>query len=367
MKFTCDKNSFAREISFAQEIIASRNALSIMSNVHLSVQDSLLSIKATDMKVSFQTSIPVDVRESGGSTVFCDKLSGIPSSVPDGEISIEQDDSKVILKPKARNVRFQLRTLSGEKFPELPAAPGESFFSVPLKDFREMINQTHFAVSSDETRYFMNGVYLETVPEGLVMVATDGRRLGFSRKRLEGPVPGFKGIIIPPKVLILVNRHTNDEGMIDIAVTDKSIFFRFGNYLVASVLIEGQFPNYQKVIPATQRHSLSVSRTELLDALKRVSILVEQKSQRTFFNLSTNTIVLSTEEGEIGTAREEIPCSYDGEDTMMALNCKYVEEPLKAMKTERVSLRFTEPNRAITLSPDPEDDYFHIVMPMQMN
>jgi len=366
MKFTCEKNAFAREISFAQEIIASKNALSIMSNVLLEAQEGSLSIKATDIKVSFETAIPVDTAEAGSVTVFCDKLSGILASIPEGDIDVEQDDSKVVVKPTFKKVRFQLKTISSEKFPELPEAPDGSFFSVPAKDFKEMINQVVFAVSDDETRYFMNGVYLEKSDAGLVMVATDGRRLAFVKRDLEGSIPDFKGVIVPPKVLSLVSKRAADEGLIEIAVTEKNIFLRFGSYKISSVLIEGQFPNYQKVIPEKQKNLVTVKRMELLDALRRVSIFVEQKSRRTFLGLSNGLIVLSSEESEIGTAREEIPCSYEGPEVTIALNYKYVEDPLKVMSTENVTIEFTEANRAITLSPDPKTYFFHIVMPMQL-
>ncbi len=366
MKFTCEKNSFAREISFAQEIIASKNALSIMSNVLLEASEGSLSLKATDIKVSFETVIPVDIHKAGSVTVFCDKLSGILASIPEGDLDIEQDESKIVVKPTFKKIRFQLKTISSEKFPELPETSEETFFSVPLKEFKEMIAQAIFAVSDDETRYFMNGVFLEKFDGGLVMVSTDGRRLAYVKHEFDAQVPDFKGVIIPPKVLNLVMKRAPDEGLVDIAVTEKNIFFRFGSYKLSSVLIEGQFPNYQKVIPESQKNKVLVGRTELLDALKRVSIFVEQKSRRTFFSISSGVLVLSSEESELGTAREEIPCDYEGPDTTIALNYKYVEDPLKVMSGEHIYLEFTEPNRAITLSPQTASDFFHIVMPMQL-
>jgi len=366
MKFTCEKNSFSREISFAQEIIASKNALSIMSNVLLEASEGSLSLKATDIKVSFETVIPVDTQESGAITVFCDKLSGILATIPEGDISIEQDESKVIVKPTFKKVRFQLKTISSEKFPELPRAPDESFFSVPAREFKEMISQTIFAVSDDETRYFMNGVFIEKIDGGLVLVATDGRRLSYVKKLFDATIPDFKGVIVPPKVLSLVLKRAPDEGMIMIAVTDKSIFFRFGSYKISSVLIEGQFPNYQKVIPESQKNRITLKRSDLLDAMKRVAIFVEQKSHRTFFAISEGLIVISSEESDLGTAREEFSCDYSGPEATIALNYKYVEEPLKVMDSESISIEFTEPNRAITVSPIPSADYFHVVMPMQI-
>jgi DNA polymerase III subunit beta len=366
MKFICEKNAFAREISFAQEIIASKNALSIMSNVLLEATEGSLSIKATDIKVSFETTIPVDTSESGSVTVFCDKLSGILASIPEGDLSFEQDDSKIVVKPTFKKVRFQLKTISSEKYPALPAASDDAYFAIPAKEFKEMVAQTVFAVSDDETRYFMNGVYMEKTESGLAFVATDGRRLSFVKKEFDAKIPEFKGVIIPPKILSLAAKRASDEGLVEIAVTEKCLFIKFGSYRISSVLIEGQFPNYQKVIPESQKNKLIIKKADLADALRRVSIFVEQKSRRTFFGLGPGQIVISSEESDIGTAREELACEYAGPEVTIALNYKYVEDPLKVMAGEDVCLEFSEPNRAITLSPQPRGDYFHVVMPMQL-
>jgi DNA polymerase III subunit beta len=366
MKFTCEKTAFAKEISFAQEIIASKNALSIMSNVLLEATDGSLIIRATDIKVGFETRIPVDVAVSGSVTVFCDKLSGILASIPEGDIEVEYDGEKVVIKPHFKKIRFQLKTISSEKFPELPSADEASYFSFAAKAFKEMITQTVFAVSDDETRYFMNGVFLEHAENSLVMVATDGRRLAYIRKETDAPIPDFKGVIVPPKLLSLILKRASDEGPIDIAITEKNLFVKFGTYLISSVLIEGQFPNYQKVIPSTQTQFFILNRLETLEALKRVSIFVEQKSRRTFFNLSEGVLAVSSEESELGTAKEEIPCKYSGSDALLALNYKYLEDPFRVIKSDDVRIEFTEPNRAITVRPEPATDYFHIIMPMQL-
>lgn len=368
MKFVCDKTSLFREIAFAQEVIASKNALSIMSNVYLEAAESKLLIRATDVKIGFETSIPVGEVVPGSLTVFCDKLTGILSSLPEGDISIEQDEGRLIMRPLEKKVRFQLKSLSGEKFPELPKAENDLFFELPSREFKKMIAQTLFSVSTDETRYFMNGVFMEKSPEGaLVMVSTDGRRLAYIKHDFEGSIPDFRPVIIPTKVLGIISKRLSDEGMIAVAITDKSIFFRFNNYQISSVLIEGQFPNYQKVIPQSQSSFFSVAKNDLLEALKRVSIFVEQKSNRTFFGLSSDSLILSSEESEIGAAREEIACEYSGEDTTIALNYRYIEEPLRALDADTLVVEFTEPSRAITLRPEPKGDYFHIVMPMQID
>ena len=146
MKFTCDKTSLFREIAFAQEVIASKNALSIMSNVYLEASDSRLLIRATDVKVSFETSIPVEGVVPGSLTVFCDKLTGILSSLPDGDLTVEQDEGRVVLKPLTRKVRFQLKTLSGEKYPELPRAEAELYFDIPARDSQGPLSESSYLI-----------------------------------------------------------------------------------------------------------------------------------------------------------------------------------------------------------------------------
>ncbi|MDR2631584.1 MAG: DNA polymerase III subunit beta [Spirochaetaceae bacterium] len=367
MKFSCERSVLLKEISIAQEIIASKNAMSILSNIYLEANNDTLYIKATDIKVNFETKVPVIVLEPGSITVFGEKFLGILNAIPDGELEFEQNEMKIIIKPAFKKIRFQLKSIDSDKFPEFPAFKEEEFFEMPVKEFKDMIIQTVFAISDDETRYFMNGVFFEKQEDKIVMVATDGRRLAFIKKDAGNGIKDFTGVIIPPKILNIITKRAGDEGLISISVTDKLIFIRFGSYLLSSVLIEGQFPNYNKVIPEKQTFSFSVNRLEMLDALRRVSLLVEQKSRRVYLGLESGIISVSSEESELGVAREEIACKYEGEKVSMALNYRYIEEPFKVISEDEISIHFTEPTRAITIKPVPEKDFFHIVMPMQLD
>jgi DNA polymerase-3 subunit beta len=366
MKFTCERSVLLKEISIAQEIISTKNAISILSNIYIEAENDSLTIKATDTKVNFETKVPVTVQDPGATTVFGDKFFGILNSSPEGELEFEQQDGKMTIKSAVKKARWQLKSIASDKFPEFPVS-GTEFFDMPIKEFKDMVNQTVFAVSDDETRYFMNGVYFEKIDDGLVMVATDGRRLAYNRKNAGEGITDFKGIIIPPKVLNIITKRSGEEGLISLSVTDKIIFIRFGSYSLSSVLLEGQFPNYQKVIPETQNNSVSVDRMDMLNALRRVSLLVEQKSHRVYIGLAPEVMSVYSEESDIGTAREEIPCKYDGPEISIALNYRYIEEPFKYIDSEEISIRFTEPTKAITIQPIPERDFFHIVMPMQLD
>ncbi len=367
MKFTCERDTLVKEISIAQEVISSRNALSVLSNVLLIADQEGLLIRATDLKVSFENKIPVDVREPGGTTVFCDKLLGILRSLPSGEIVFEEKNDTMHIAPQAKKISFKLKSISAEKYPEIQLVPDDDYFEFPQKDFLEMISQTVFSVSDDETRFFMNGVYLEPENGSLIMVATDGRRLAFVRKDLPSSDISFEGVIIPPKILYMIKKLASGEGPLSIAFTEKAVFIKFDNQKISSSLIEGQFPNYRRVIPEEQEQSLKIKKEDLAEALKRVSLLVEQKSRRIYMDLMENGMVLRSEEGEIGIAREELGCEYSGPEMTIALNYIYLVEPIKVMEEETIQIKFSEPNKAIGIYSVPEQDYFHIVMPMQVD
>jgi len=378
MKFICDKNELAKEISAAHEIISSKNVLSILSNVLLEAEGDTLVIRATDLKTAFHTEIPVHAEIPGSTTVLCDTFLNILRSLPDGQITIEEIDDQVKIKPaeteaqaekkeSVNDIQFNLRTIPAEKFPESKAADEQSYFTISQKDITEMIDQTIFAISDDETRFFLNGVYAEQTEEGLTMVATDGRRLSYVSRKLDSEIPAFTPVIIPPKFLHLMTKLCSGQGNMEIAVYDNYIFARFDKHRISSTLIEGKFPNYRRVIPEKQEFLCTMDRNQFMDAFRRVSLLVEKKSRRMYFEIEQDHMTIHSEESDIGAARETIPCEYNGEPVKIALNYLYIMHPVRVMKTEKLAVELQDEKNAIVLRPEPEQYYFHIVMPMQQS
>ena len=367
MRFTFDRDALLREIAIAQEIISTKNAVSVLSNVLLDAgDDGSLAIKATDIKTSFETAIPVDVAEPGSTTVFCDKLAGILASLPSGSVSLSQEGGSVSIRPASKRATFTLKCIAGDKFPEFTSDSGVEYFGIPARELKKMIAQTAFSVSNDELRYFMNGVFIEGDDGAVRMVATDGRRLAYISADSGQALPAFKGSILPTKILNIVAKRMPDEGEVSVGLGEKNVFFKLGDYRFSSLLIDGQFPSYRRVIPERQSGAFEADRKELLEALKRVALLAEQKSKRVYLKASAGALSVSSQETEIGVASEEIPCEYEGDDFTIALNYLYLDEPMKAMSSDRVRLEFTEPMRAVTLKPSPEENFFHVIMPMQM-
>ncbi len=370
MKFTFDRNTLLNEISVAREIISTREAKAITSNILIIAKENRLSIKATDLKVNFYTQVPVQVQEEGSTTVYCDTFLGILNCLPDGEVEFSQevnDDNSNSIKVKIttpdKKNKFEMRSLSEEDFPEIYTAQNVPYFEVSSKEIKMMINQTAFAVSKKKSNVSFNGVLFEKDGDSLTLVGTDGRRMSLCSKKILAGVSDFPPAIVDTKILNIILKHAPEEGNIFISVVDKMIFFKFGNYEFGSVLIGGTYPDYKSVIPRNQSKSFQVEKSELAEALKRVSLMVEKDVCKVIFNISDGRLKVYSQQ-QSGSANSEIPCMYAGEDVIIALNVNYVDEPLRVIDTERIAFDFSDGNGAVTMRSEPQSDYIHIIMPM---
>ncbi|MDD3902240.1 MAG: DNA polymerase III subunit beta [Sphaerochaeta sp.] len=367
MKFVCSKESILNEIIYSMDFTSQRNSLSVTSNVYLETSNDRLIIRATDQKLGFNTEIAVQTLEEGSTTVFCERFLNILRSLPEADIQFTSENGMLAIKPVNQSIDFKLRTITSEEFPSLENIGENQYFSVSQKVFNDMANQTIFAISEDETRYFLCGLFIERSSVGINLVATDGRRLSIVERRFEEELPTFPSVIVPAKFFIELKKLSNEEGLLNLCITDNLIFAKIGNRNFYSTLIKGQYPNYRRVIPESQSYSSTMRIQDMLDALKRVSLLVENKAKRIFLDISEEGVLLTSDESEMGEAKEIIPCKYEGPTSRVSLNFTYLLNPLKVMEGEFFSINFTEPTRAMTVKPDSERDYYHIIMPMQPN
>lgn len=363
MKFVFDKKTLVDEISVAQKIIATKNAATVFSNVYLEALDDVLMIKAADSSGTFQTKIPVETVEKGSAIVFCDKFMSILASIPDGEAEFSLKEKDAVVKSLMAKIKYKLKCMSTDQYPYFVSVDEKSFFSVPAKDFKEMVKKTSFAVSVDTERYFMTGVFFEKKDNKLVLVATNGRRLSFSAKEVPGLVD-FTSVIVPPKVLNIVIEKLSDEGSVDIAIAEKTIFFKYGNCLFSTSLIDGQFPNYSRVIPASHTGEFVISKKEIDKVLKHISVMTD-KTQKILLGVNSGVCSVSSVSGDFGEAEEEIACQYTGEEFTFAVNCKYLADFLKVALDEDITFEFTDDLKAVVLKQKSSEDDMYIIMPMQ--
>lgn len=368
MKFICQKDVILKELSNALDFTSQRNTVAVYANVCLVLEENNLTIKATDQKMSYVSEITVQGLENGGTTVVCDKFLEIVKNLPDNEdIIFEDKEDKLTIKVESKRIDFKLRTIDMSAFPELAFTENTSSFKVPQKDFTEMINQVIFAVSDDEAKYAMNGALLEKNGSSLVLVATDGRRLSYICRKLDTEIPDFPKADIPSKFLLLVKKLSINEGDFDFYVGQNSISIGFGSCTISSNLIKNDFPAYKRVIPERQNNCCIVNIDELADALKRVCLLVENKFKKVVLEFNENKLLIHCNENESGAGRQEIECKYEGEPFKCAMNYTYLLSPLKVMDGKEVKIEFTDTVRPFTVKSEPERDYLHVIMPMNLN
>lgn len=367
MKFICQKDTIVKEISNASDFTAQRSTMAMLSNVCLVLSDNLLIIKTTDQKMGYISEINVQGIENGSLTVVCDKFLEIIKNLPSANIEFEEKENVLFIKPENSEIEFSLRTMDSEAFPVLTIPESETFFRISQKDFTDMINQVSFAVSDDESKFAMNGALLEKEDNSLIMVGTDGRRLSYIKRQILNEIPQFGKVTIPSRFLAIIKKHSINEGDFEISVNENSVYIKTGCFIIFSNLIKNEFPAYRRVIPENQQNICTVNIKALEEAIKRVSLLVMNKYKKLIIEFEDNKMTLLTEETDIGTGKEVIPCSYNGEKLRCAMNFTYILSPLKVMEGSEVKISFVDSNRPFTLTSNPERDYLHVIMPMNLN
>ena len=371
MKFVFDRNSMINEISIAQEIIAgTSNKESVYSNVLFVAENNALTIKATDTRISFVTKIPVEIAEEGSTTIICSKLAGILSALPEGEIEFnlhqKENQEIAVIKHSLKKIKFQLTCLSSDRFAQIDDLDNVAFFSIPSKDLKFMVNQTLFSVvpPSIQGKDFLKGVYFDKDEAKLILVATNGKRLAYASKEVLDPNQDFTPAIVHPKILGIISKHAPDEGEISLAIVDNMIFFKFLNYEFSAALIDGKYPEYRRIIPEKFEYSMKAEKTEFVNALKRISVMLDKES-RVALQLTPGELSLSSTSSDLGNAKEDIPCEFAGDETTFFMDYHFLENPLKFMDSERIAIEFNAVNKAMIFRPEPASDYFHIIMPLQ--
>ena len=370
MKFSTSKEALLRVLGVAQEVINNKSPISILSNVLLQADKKAnrVVVKCTNSTVSAVTFFGAQVEEEGETTVFCDKLTGIVSALPQGDIEFESKGTEIFISPSAKKIKFKVKCLATDKFPIVEGFEEKGAFEVAAKDLKEMIRHTIFAVADDPSRYFMSGVYFTKKDEKPVMVATDSRRLSFCS--YPETSPDFNSIIIPTKILSIIDKLCNSEGNVSINAAERQFYFKGAGFELSSSLVEAQYPKWEKVIPSGLDKSVTVSKADLEDAIKRTAVMAE-KNSRIQLGIDNGKMVISSPESEVGSSKEEIAAECKDISVDIPLNARYLSDVLKAIAAEKVAIDFkldqeNKVSSAIVVrgAGDEGGIYTHIIMPM---
>jgi DNA polymerase-3 subunit beta len=350
-------------------IVEKRHTLPILSNVLLEKKGETLTLLATDIEIQITTSTASTSFDGDGAvTVGARKLQDILRSLPDtAEVSLNLDDKR--LQVRAGKSRFTLQTLPAEDFPRMVILEGDSIkFSVTQKQFRQLLVQTQFSMAAQDVRYYLNGLLLLVEGNELRAVATDGHRLAYASIQLEGEVaPTRQELILPRKTVLELNRLLvdNDEPL-NIELSPNQIRFQFGHIKLVSKLIDGKFPDYERVIPATLKNIVSLKRAELLQSMVRAAILTNEKFRGVRLVLTNNSLKIMAANAEQEEAQEEIEVVYSGDAIDVGFNVSYLLDVLNNTSVETVEWGFNDANSSALLTIPGNDRFKYVVMPMRI-
>ncbi len=373
MKFSIQKSELQRGLGRIQSIVEKRNTMPILANVLIDAKQvkkkGVLELAATDLEVGIRSEQEAEVETAGSVTVSAKKLYEIVRELPDETVSIEASDDAYLTIRCAR-AKFTLAGNAAGEYPTLPSASPGSTAVVQAVVLSQMIERTMYAASSDETRYNLNGVFVERLDSGkLRMVATDGHRLGYVDRELGDGLDSLeKGVIIPRKGLAelkkLVDEDDADE--IEIGFEGNNGLVRKSGVTLVMRLIEGEFPNYRQVIPKEAKHHLVLPTDTLGHALRRVALLSSERSRAVKLELGGGLLKLSSNNPDLGEASEELDVDYVGDELSIAFNARYLMDCLSAMDAKEIRLSFQDELSPAQVVPADDEETLAVVMPMRV-
>lgn len=366
MKFTVEQKLIVDAVIKVASIVERKNSIPILANVLLKVEGGQLNMTSTDLDVSTSISIPVEDAVDGHTTVEASLLLGIVKKMRKGSnATFALTDNGNSLVFRSGQSSFKLRTLPPEDFPIFNARNFETSFNVPSCELQQMLFATVFAVSREETRYYLNGVYFHVVDNKLRGVATDGHRLALCDINKPDGVE-FYGVIIPTKtaneVLKLLAGY---DGEVSISVLETQIKFTIDGASISSKVIDGTFPEYTRIIPKNNHTKVVISSSEIARATSSVTLVSVEKTRAVAIELETNQITLRVNALDGNMAKEVIDIEYDGEKLRIGVNSKYLNEVM-ARLSEDVTMSFAGENDPMVISESGNDDAIYVIMPMRI-
>ncbi len=363
MKFQIEKDVFQDALNQVQHVVSARTTLPILSNVLIEANDDGLQLSTTDLDVTITMKVEADVSRQGATTMPARRLASIVRELPTSDIDFEVNDDNAATVKSGPSF-FKILGLPSSEFPTIGEFGEAKEFTIDQKLLKEALRKTSYAISTDETRYVLNGVNC-LIGEGmLTLVATDGRRLAMVEQDLEFPAGNETGVIIPTKAVNELQRLLNDSGELKVSLTDSQASFELNDSHLITKLIEGNYPNFRQVIPGEANHRVTIEREVLLNAVKRVSLLVNEKTNSIKFSFDDHRLAISANSPEIGEAEEIIDVKYDGPKLTVAFNPEFVMAPLRNLDQDEVYVDLIDESSPGVIKID--EPFLYVIMPMRV-
>lgn len=373
MKFEASKSVFLDALQMAYNAIPSKTTLQVLYNFLFRLEGNNLEVRATDLDMTIVLKLQVEGHANGEIVINARKLLEVVKELPEFPVVISIDEYLVTIKSES-GFHCNLTGFDASEYPELPNLENPKPFHVPLKDFRFLHEKTSFAVSSDYSRMSLTGIHFEAKEGQLLMVATDGHRLGKAWTAVSG-LPAHAGVILPSKSLSQVLRLAEDpEQLIQVEIGPANAKFSTETVTIFTKLIEGPYPNYENVIPKDFSKKMQVNREHLSSVLRRVATMANSKTKLVVFSFQNRSLTLSAKNQDLGGDSEEsLPMEYTGDEVEVGINASYLNEELRLIPAEEVTLKFNNNLGAIKVEAAPASDgsatntnFFFIVMPLRI-
>ncbi len=364
MKFSISKESFLTALQQVQHVVSTRTTLPILSNVLIKAGKGQIQFATTDLDVSISGTVIADVQEQGATTLPARKLASIIRELPTDDVDVTVDE-KNVAHIRSGPSYFKVMGLAHDEFPPLPTFDDAREFKLEQRVLKDCLRKTSYSISTDETRYVLNGILCSFKESMLTMVATDGRRLAMVEQEVEFPQSHEVDIIIPTKAVNEIQRLLSDEGEVTLKVGSGQIGFDLGNYFLASKLIEGNYPNYRQVIPGESKERIALEREPLLRMLGRVSLLLSDKSNSVKLHFTRDNLEMVANSPDVGEARESVPIAYKGAEMTIAFNPEFFMAPLRNLVSDDVYLHLIDEISPGVLRSG--TNFLYVLMPMRVN
>ncbi len=371
MEFLIEKGEFTKGLFRSQSVVEKKGTMPILLNVLIETKDNGIFITATDLEIGIKGLYQGEVQKTGNITVSAKKLYEVVKELPEKNVSFRMKENQWVEIKSGRSV-FNIMGVSAETFPSFPAYEEEEFMAMEASVLREMIDKTIFAVSTDESRYNLTGVFfakhMEEQGQKMRMVATDGYRLSLIDRTMKTEIPGLeKGVLLPKKGLAELSRLLEEGGdQVWIKLKNNNQIIKRENVVLIMRLLDAEFPDYNQVIPNQTKRRIRIKRSPFLDSLKRVSILSSEKTKGVKFHFGENLLELSSYNPEFGEAKEEISVEYKGEELTVGFNYRFVLEVLNILSSEEIIMEFEDGVSPAVIRPANDEKHTCVVMPMRI-
>ncbi|MFS4439453.1 DNA polymerase III subunit beta [Paracoccaceae bacterium GXU_MW_L88] len=372
MKLMIERNALLKAMSRAQSVVERRNTIPILANVLIEADGGSVNFRATDLDIEVVDKVAGMVERPGATTVGAHTLHEIVRKLPDGaQVSLEDDGQSGRLDIQAGRSRFQLATLPKEDFPQMASAEYDCHYKIKAGELRRLFDKAKFAISTEETRYYLNGVYLHIADgaqgQALRAVATDGHRLA----RVDGALPdgagAAPGVIVPRKTVGELRKLLeSDDTEIDVAVSETKIRFSTPEIALTSKVIDGTFPDYSRVVPQGNTKAMTVDAAEFKQAVDRVSTVSSERSRAVKLVLDEDRLTLSVNAPDAGTADEEVAVAYGDERLEIGFNAKYLLEIAEQIDRENAVFLFNSAGEPALVREGDDESAIYVVMPMRV-